>query len=517
MIAVATLSIMMRALLLLFWVLRACQCQEEDCAAPWTKTFLDSIWKEAPSLRLESAWTTSPLFFPKQDTSHESFMNDLIQRGSSTHEQQSLQQVFQLVLKAIQRVKLQVESDIGDVLDRLLKRVNLLQIFFYMDYEESTKDAVWKRRQHRFLPSVSVKDGDLLGDALFLSHLSYVDSCAILEDNLKAVQQGSFLLRNCTTQSQPNQPAHFLAVRRLSPPTLWSSPPLEVLLVVRGSKQVGDFLSDAMFAGTAYQGGLAHDGILSSARWLVDLYQDDLEYLLGATGRTNMNLWLVGHSLGAGTVALAAMEWKSRELKWLKPSCIGFGTPSVVSTDLSLQYQDVVTTVVNDADCVPRMSGGSVLRAIHRVAYHNWTDLALADYDHLLEYLRRTNPIFEAEWIHGMGGNLREWIGRRYDETVGPYLDELAQLNMSASKAMSDRLIPPGRCIHIYRDGVAWQASHTPCDFFRELDVVRNMIEDHLIPPGYYTGLLSWMREQKGNASWRFDHDLMQLPVFPFA
>jgi hypothetical protein len=54
---------------------------------------------------------------------------------------------------------------------------------------------------------------------------------------------------------------------------------------------------------------------------------------------------------------------------------------------------------------------------------------------------------------------------------------------------------------------------YTSCYFFQELEVVRHLVDDHLIPGGHYRGLFNYVREQKQNVSWKFDHDLLTLPV----
>jgi hypothetical protein len=90
-------------------------------------------------------------------------------------------------------------------------------------------------------------------------------------------------------------------------------------------------------------------------------------------------------------------------------------------------------------------------------------------------------------------------------------IEPVIDVNTSVNEDMD--LIPPGTCIHLYRDGVSWQATDTPCNFFNELEVVRHMLDDHFTDTGYYRGLLSFVREQENDLDWQFDHNLLQLPV----
>jgi hypothetical protein len=45
--------------------------------------------------------------------------------------------------------------------------------------------------------------------------------------------------------------------------------------------------------------------------------------------------------------------------RWVQPHALGFGTPSLVSADLSRKYKPIVTTVINDADAcrAPHVGG----------------------------------------------------------------------------------------------------------------------------------------------------------------
>ena len=50
------------------------------------------------------------------------------------------------------------------------------------------------------------------------------------------------------------------------------------------------------------------------------------------------------------------------------------GTPAVLSPELSFKYRNAITTVVADADCVPRMSGQTLVNAWHRIISHDHGD-----------------------------------------------------------------------------------------------------------------------------------------------
>jgi Lipase (class 3) len=198
-----------------------------------------------------------------------------------------------------------------------IDRLNLLQVYYAMQHEESIKDPVWKRRQHRSLPDLKEKEAIALFDGMYLSYLSYVESCADVHQGLQQFYGGAWVLVNCTTVGQPLRPAHFLAVKRQSKekqqpessasgadfwqPLLGGGDKrkeLEVVLVIRGTKDLGDAFSDALLEAAEYRDGHAHDGILKSAQWIHDTYREWILHLREVSKSTHVRLWLVGHSLG---------------------------------------------------------------------------------------------------------------------------------------------------------------------------------------------------------------------------
>mmetsp|Transcript_24943 Transcript_24943/g.59265 ORF Transcript_24943/g.59265 Transcript_24943/m.59265 type:complete len:96 (-) Transcript_24943:2661-2948(-) len=93
---------------------------------------------------------------------------------------------------------------------------------------------------------------------------------------------------NCTTESTPEHPAHYLAVKRqevavadgggddskdVNGWTKWfqqqrllkqqdKDSTMEVLFVVRATKNDMDILTDALLEATPYRGGYSHQGLL---------------------------------------------------------------------------------------------------------------------------------------------------------------------------------------------------------------------------------------------------------------
>jgi hypothetical protein len=123
-----------------------------------------------------------------------------------------------------------------------------------------------------------------------------------------------------------------------------------------------------------------------------------------------------------------------------------------VTRNLSIAAKHVVRTVINDADAVPRMSGGKLVKAWMAIAAHNWTAKAIVDVDQLLGVWKE-NSYFNIENI--LSQEAVERCQDLKDALIKPKIIETAtDVNASVNEDMD--LIPPGTCIHLYRDGVSW-------------------------------------------------------------
>jgi hypothetical protein len=303
-----------------------------------------------------------------------------------------------------------------------------------------------------------------------------------------------------TTDSLPNLPAHFLLIhKKLSPlsnPSIQSILPWEgkkhseliVTLVVRGTKDLSDALADALLEPAEYRGGYAHGVILENGKNLAARYLPKLKALLEHSNREKIRLFLVGHSLGAGAAAIAAMEF--HEYDWISVESLGFGCPSLLSHELSEASKDYVTTVVADSDIIPRMSGASMANLLLDLIEFDWTDMALEDLDFTFERARSlfpfSNLLPEKELV-------LDWAKTHIEQNVKP------KFGQPKRERVQNLLIPPGVCLHFYRDGVGYSGVYTPCSFFESIDITRTLVDDHLVLPGYHRALVSIMRDWDEN------------------
>ena len=454
------------------------------------------------------------------------FLTNLIGSVASSQQQnrETLEQLIGIFWNAAKRVHQQLESTFKGTIDQF--SVNPLQAFYYMQQQEVENNAVHKRKQHAFLPPLPLPQALPLADGLYLSQLAYVDTCEHVTEHLRQFHNDRWALLNCSVTGRPARPAHFVAVRKVAPPlaqqpkNAWErilnnldsrqgrrdGDVLEVAIVVRGSKEIADFISDGLLAPADYRGGKAHDGILESAKWLHESYHHFLLNLLTMTGLGKVKLWLVGHSLGAGTASLAAFEFNEHSVNGtIDANALGFGTPAVVSKELSERMKETVTTVINDADCIPRMSGAAIVNAwVQAASYDGWIDHAHDDIRILMKVMKENLPFPELseKILEGM----LEWLSE---------IKEKQQKVDSDSEKLHVEpvLYPPGDCIHLFRTGTKWQGVYMPCTRFDAIEAVGHLVWDHLIPTGYYEGLLGYLRGLKRDLNWRFEPDLMDLPV----
>ena len=101
---------------------------------------------------------------------------------------------------------------------------------------------------------------------------------------------------------------------------------------------------------------------------------------------------LVGHSLGAGTVALMTALLKAdADFDRFDIRAHAFGTPACVSPELSVKLQPFVTSVIHREDMVPRLSFSNLVRLrshFNRPEEKEWCSKQIdIDYDNFWSYV----------------------------------------------------------------------------------------------------------------------------------
>ncbi|ETW07375.1 hypothetical protein, variant 2 [Aphanomyces invadans] len=135
-----------------------------------------------------------------------------------------------------------------------------------------------------------------------------------------------------------------------------------IVLVIRGSASIQDFVTDMCMHHEPFLTGYGHRGIVHAANWMDWKLRDDM-LKLAAEYRT-YNIRLTGHSLGAGTAALLAHLWSSVIPRM---HCIAFAPPACLTLDLAQACESHVTSVILGDDCVPRLSGANLVTLLDEV------------------------------------------------------------------------------------------------------------------------------------------------------
>ncbi|KAL8009144.1 putative fungal lipase-like domain, alpha/Beta hydrolase [Plasmopara halstedii] len=143
----------------------------------------------------------------------------------------------------------------------------------------------------------------------------------------------------------------------------------ELVLVVRGTASLLDFCTDLCLQNEPFQDGQAHRGMMHAATWLVRHLRDDLQML--SEKYAEYNVVTTGHSLGAAVAALSAMQLKEHIAGI---HCYAFGTPACVTQELATGSYDLITTIINGYDCVPRLHQHSLVHLQREVQRFNWRD-----------------------------------------------------------------------------------------------------------------------------------------------
>ena len=196
--------------------------------------------------------------------------------------------------EALKEAATQLKNNFAEILDSMDAYLPFAIAYFF-EKEDSRMHPFWKRRMHRFYKTVTKKELIELHDALYLSTLAYAHTLDHFKSGLRAFQNNSWEVLYGTTKSLPDFPSNFLLIHKelapLEQPSLKTlfdfnkKPEVVVTLVVRGTKDLSDVLSDSLLDPKEYKGGYVHGGILQSGKNLAEYFLPKLRELHVATGK----------------------------------------------------------------------------------------------------------------------------------------------------------------------------------------------------------------------------------------
>ncbi|KAH7284902.1 hypothetical protein KP509_33G001800 [Ceratopteris richardii] len=171
------------------------------------------------------------------------------------------------------------------------------------------------------------------------------------------------------------QPAYFIAIDNAKKC---------IVLSIRGTYAATDVLTDLQPHSEKFEGGFAHSGILSAARWILENECSKLQILL--SDNPGYKLVLTGHSLGAGAACLLSYlfhesvgcgnkEISSRlGISSTMIECWGFGCPPCVDEQLCQNSMFIKNVVLQD-DIVTRACVAALEDLRTEILQTNWDDV----------------------------------------------------------------------------------------------------------------------------------------------
>jgi hypothetical protein len=315
------------------------------------------------------------------------------------------------------------------------------------------------------------------------------------DPDLTSVQQklksmGYQLVRH-DTDVEPGRVGHYIAVHHDKK---------QVVFAVKGTSTVSsDILKDIIGkavphsiegANESHRDIRCHEGMYVAANMMLD---DTLHLLERLFLPQNYQLIICGHSLGAGVSSLLGMFVKEK-LPELKLQVYAYATPACLSYQAALGCGDYITSVVNNNDCIPRLS-------LLNICLMNKLFILL---DQKLQE-KGVSPVD----FRTAKNYLQDLMKIDKDLLLSPkeltdFLDqEIVESNEHKDEAFQDiQLFVPGRVVSIWNHTsdesvVGGRAGHGGMQVLRQIFVESDMVSDHGIIS--YRKNLEHLLEQAAN------------------
>ncbi|KAJ3340528.1 hypothetical protein HDU83_007021 [Entophlyctis luteolus] len=226
----------------------------------------------------------------------------------------------------------------------------------------------------------SVRDIHMSDDSIHANHIAFaIHSGISVQDILLSSYMDSADFANASSSQKPamDTVVHYVAIDRTAK---------VVVVALRGTLALNDVLTDLKFDYASFMGHKVHSGMLRSAAMLYRKGSPLRETVRVALEENpTFGLVLTGHSLGGGVAVLLAYRWSCRTTELgIHPKspfhpptafvtsgrggfprgrpihCFAYGSPCVVSLDMSVSCKGLVSTLINRDDIVPTLSVGLV-------------------------------------------------------------------------------------------------------------------------------------------------------------
>jgi hypothetical protein len=334
---------------------------------------------------------------------------------------------------------------------------------------------------------VDEQELETLAKYLDFAEWAYDPDLTSVQQKLKSM--GYQLVRH-DTDVEPGRVGHYIAVHHAKK---------QVVLAIKGTSTISDVLTDIIGkavphsiegANESQHDIRCHEGMYVAANMMLD---DTLHLLEHLFLPQNYQLIICGHSLGAGVSSLLGMFVKEK-LPELKLQVYAYATPACLSYQAALGCDDYITSVVNNNDCVPRLS-------LLNVRLMNKLFIRL---DQKLQEKGLSPDDFRTAKNY-----LQDLMKIDKDLLLSPkeltdFLDqEIVESNEHKDEAFQDiQLFVPGRVVSIWNHTsdesvVGGRAGHGGMQVLRQVFVESNMVSDHGIIS--YRKNLEHLLEQAAN------------------
>jgi Lipase (class 3) len=412
-------------------------------------------------------------------------------------------------------------DDLSDPTAILLKLQELKAIVYKSIAGEVPVDFPWYKDQALFLSWIHLKHELMVqhpafrderyeaqGTALetvelhslqeFLEHakLAYLTCYLELQDRLA---RHSFRLIRHDTATEPGRVGHYVAVNHNR----------KVLVIaIKGTSTFSDALTDALgkamehtldaspFEGLSPGGESSnvrdatttircHEGMFTAAMMLLTDTQHLVEQLFLPL---HYKIVVCGHSLGAGVACLLGLLLRSRIAVLRKQDSttlrvLAYATPTCLGYQAALKCAPFITTVVNNNDCVPRLS---VPNAVTIFQIFARLDRALRDKGRSLDSFRSARA-----WMTDMTKVDCDTVMTR--DELQDFMQDILQAR--PLDELEHALVCPGRVVvlwerntsmdepkHPLAEGETWtdaRVLHGGLAVLRLIEIELNMITDH--------------------------------------
>lgn len=273
----------------------------------------------------------------------------------------------------------------------------------------------------------------------------------------------------------------------------------QVVLAIKGTASIRNVLTDIIGkavphsiegADKSHRDIRCHEGLYVAANMMLD---DTLHLLEHFFLPQNYQLIICGHSLGAGVSSLLGILVKEK-LPKLKLQVYAYATPACLSYQAALGCESFITSVVNNNDCVPRLSLLNV-RLMNKLF--------------ILLNQKLQEKGLSPDNFQTAKKCLQDLMTIDQDSLLPPkelmdFLDqEVVESNEHRDEAFQDiQLFVPGRVVSIWNHTsdesvVGGRVGHGGMQVLRQVFVVSNMMSDHGIIS--YRKNLEHLLEQAAN------------------